>query len=417
MDLVNKYVQHVLKILGEKQATAEKIAQLDKLSETLGLTAHDLAYLEREFEEGIRRGEGYMRYKQWDKAITELEQAVLLKPLHTEAIYQTALAYTQKYQDSRKEEDRQKALYYADRALQTDAGKEEALAIIAKLDGKWIKWKSWALRHMAWLICAIALVICGGLMWWLMPSDKEILKQEIEDNQKQNVPIELDNELQALGANIALEASFVRAGKEGLAYHLRAHLYSTKTEFSQIDWQLEVYDRAGKLLKTQEIQGLEEQQFELRPQDYLPIVGQVQLFQTARVGKARIANKKIVHQEKPSIYEPSKTLPLKNDEKIAKLGLEVAERYQTIKPAPDYFEHTLCLAYRHHSAKPLQNWRVELQWQDKQDRLIHTETITLIQPQEPLLKTEKWRSQTFQFKIPLKQKDFSRYQILVLKAE
>lgn len=418
MDLVAKYVEQVLKILREKQAVSEQIAQLDKLSETLGLTAHDLAYLEKQFEDGLKRGEGYLRYKQWDKATEELEQAVLLKPLHTEAIYKTALAYSQKYAESRREEDRQKALDYAERCLQTDAEKDEALALVGKLRSKWVLWKSWAYRHAIWIAIGSITLLIALIVWFLIPSEREILEKEQLYAQKQNIPIELDKKMTDLGVKLDIEASFARIETGGLAYHLRAHLYSKVAEISQLELALELYDGAGKLLKTQDLKLIEEQHFEARPADYVPIAMLLQIPEMRLyVGKARLVTKKIVHQHSPKTYEPAKIIALKNEEKIAKLGLEMQERYQTLKPAPDEFEHILCLAYRHHNSKPLRSWSIEIQWIDKQDRLIHTEIRKLITPDEPLLKAEKWRTQTAHFSIPIKHKDFSRYQILVLQVE
>lgn len=418
MDIVAKYVAQVLNILREKQAVAEQIAQLDKLSETLGLTEYDLAYLEKQFEDGLKRGQGYLRYKQWDKAIAELEQVILLKPLHTEGLYQLAHAYKHLYRKTSHEEHRKKALYYAERCLQTDAGKEEAIAIVGELQNRWLVWKSWIRRNSLWIFL-LALTLTAGVGYWLLlPSEKEIVQQNQLYAQKQEIPLELDAKLAESGIQFDKETSFARMEQASLAYHLRGHCWHETDEYTHLELELQVFDKAGKLLKTQELNLLDEQAFELRPQDYLPVSALLQLpKQNTIIGKARLVGKKTAHQKPENPYETSKTLALKNNEQIAEKGLEIVERYQTIKPSPDTFEHTICLAYRHHSAKPLRSWRIELQWQDRQDRLIHTETWTLVAPQEPLLQKQKWRTQTFHTKVPLKQKDFSRYQVLILSVD
>jgi hypothetical protein len=418
VDIVAKYVAQVLTILREKQAVAEQIAQLDKLSETLGLTEYDLAYLEKQFEDGLRRGQGYIRYKQWGKAIYELEQVILLKPLHTEGLYQIANAYKHQYRKTSHEADRKKALYYAERCLQTDAGKEEALALVGELQNRWLKWQSWTKRNSLWIFLIFLVLMAGVGYWYLLPSEKEIVQQNQLYAQKQEISLELDAKLAESGIHFDKETSFARMEQASLAYHLRGHCWHETDEYTHFEVELQLLDKAGKLLKTQDLLLLDEQAFELRPKDNLPLSALLQLpKQNVQIGKARLVGKKIAHQKPENPYETSKTLALKNNEQIAEKGLEIVERYQTIKPSPDTFEHTICLAYRHHSAKPIRSWRIELQWQDRQERLIHTETWTLVAPQEPLLKTQKWRTQTFHTKVPLKQKDFGRYQVLILSVD
>jgi hypothetical protein len=421
MDLVAQYVEQVLKILREKQAVAEQVAQLDKLSETLGLTQYDLDYLERQFQEGLQRGEGYMRHKEWNKAINELEQSILLKPLHTDGLYKMALAYQNRYRQGRQEKDRLKALEYAERAVQTDAGKEEAIALIATLRKKNLLWKSWAIRHL-WLILLVFTLILGGLVYWItLPSEQEVVQQIQLYAQRQDIPIELDNMLLKAGFRLDKETSFARLEPTGLAYHLRGHLYSPTHEVGQMAVEVEIWSKSGKLLQKKEISLLSEDDFEARPEDYLPIATLLQIPQNQTIiGKARLVGKLKEHSRSENVYEKPKEILLKQEDTEANKaqGLEIVERYHTLKPAPDDFEHTLCLAYRHQQKnKPLRNWRVEIQWFDRQDRLVHTETITLLENQEPMLKADKWRAKTWRFQVPLKQKDFSRYQILVLRAE
>ncbi len=416
-DLVARYVQHVLGILHDKQATTEQIAQLDKLSETLGLTEYDLAYLDKQFVDAQKRGASYLRYKQWDKAIGELEQAILLKPLHTNGLYQIADAFRARYRQRKSEKDRQKALYYAERCLQTDADCEKAIALVSQLQNPLLLWRSWLYRHWVVGLILACLLLCGLTVWFMTPTQVQVVQQAYLYAQRQDIRLELDEKLTQIGVKIDKNASFARQEGTNIAYQLRGYLYHPTAEITHLEVTVKVFDGAGELLQSQNLTLWEEKSFELRPNDYLPIHALLQIANPViQISKAVISAVKINHNT-PDTYEKNQIIALKTDSYTSKLGLQIVERYQTIKPEADSFAHTICLAYQHAHTKPLRLWRIEIQWTDRQERLIHSETATLISPEEPFLKAEKWRNKTFSYNIPFKQKDFSRCQVLVLSAE
>jgi len=417
-DLIAKYAQQVLLILGEKQAVAEQIAQLDKLSEALGLTDYDLAYLDTQFEDAQKRGAGYLQYKQWQKAITELEQAILLKPLHTKGLHKVAEAYAGQYNQTKQEADRQNALYYATRCLQTAPEHTQAMRLISALQSSRLLWKSWFYRHWIWWIAMAFLLLCSVILWLSLPPQEARIKEAYTIAQQQEISLKLGDRLIGIGVQFDKEASFVRREGDMLTYRLRGYLHCPEKEITHWEARLELVDTQNKVLQSQAITLLDAEDFELRPTDNLPLHAVLQVHNlTANIAFARLRVVKLEEALPALPYEKEKVLALKNESYTANLGLYITERYQTVKPTADMFTHTLCLAYQHKHTHPLRVWRIEIQWIDKQDRLIHAETVSLLNADEPLLKANKCRNKTFHFKIPLQQKDFSRFQILVLSAE
>ncbi|NJO01532.1 MAG: hypothetical protein HC880_07450, partial [Bacteroidia bacterium] len=65
-------------------------------------------YIDRKFQDYLHRGQGYIRYKNWDRAINELQQAVNLKPLHLEALTELADTYRQRWHQVKAKYDHDK---------------------------------------------------------------------------------------------------------------------------------------------------------------------------------------------------------------------------------------------------------------------------------------------------------------------
>ncbi len=142
-DTIQAYIKQILKIQeqqkqGEGPLTKEEMTQM---AADLGMTEDDLAMIDRHFNDYLVRGKGYSKYEDWDSAIEELKQAVMLNPVHVEALFALANAYKHRWLLKRNKQDLNSAKSYGKRVLQINAGHDPALKLMSQLNTKTI-WTS-----------------------------------------------------------------------------------------------------------------------------------------------------------------------------------------------------------------------------------------------------------------------------------
>lgn len=135
-DTIQAYIQQILKIQ-EQQKQGEGILtkeEMTQMAADLGMTEDDLAMIERHFNDYLVRGKGYSKYEDWDSAIEELKQAVMLNPVHVEALYALANAYKHRWLLKRNKQDLNNAKNYARRVLQLNSSHDPALKLASQLN-------------------------------------------------------------------------------------------------------------------------------------------------------------------------------------------------------------------------------------------------------------------------------------------
>ncbi len=135
-DIIQAYIQQILKIQeqqkhGEGPLTKSEMTQM---AADLGMTEDDLAMIERHFNDYLVRGKGYSKYEDWDSAIEELSQAVMLNPAHVEALYALANAHKHRWLLKRNKEDLNNAKNYARRTLKINPAHDPALKLASQLN-------------------------------------------------------------------------------------------------------------------------------------------------------------------------------------------------------------------------------------------------------------------------------------------
>ena len=92
-NILRKYIESILKLQEENKNSPLSLDELNQLHQELGLSREDLNFIDKKFQDSFQRGLGFIRYQDWNRAIEELEQAIVLKPLHIEVLYRLAEAY------------------------------------------------------------------------------------------------------------------------------------------------------------------------------------------------------------------------------------------------------------------------------------------------------------------------------------
>jgi phage shock protein PspC (stress-responsive transcriptional regulator) len=130
--LMQAYIEQILKIQQEQKPL--NATELDKIAQELGIDDEEMEMIRKRFNDFLIRGEGYSRYEDWESAIEELEQAVMLNPLHTQALFGLANALKNRYLSRKNKDDLHLAKQYAKRVVVLDPSHEAAIKLISELN-------------------------------------------------------------------------------------------------------------------------------------------------------------------------------------------------------------------------------------------------------------------------------------------
>lgn len=132
--IVSQYIAKVMSIQESHQNRPLNAQDLELISEELNLSDEDIKAINAEFKGYLHRGIGFMKFKNWNAAVEELEQALSLKPYHYGALVSLSGAYEELFYKEKKGSHREKSLDLSRRCLQVDPTNEDALRIITHLD-------------------------------------------------------------------------------------------------------------------------------------------------------------------------------------------------------------------------------------------------------------------------------------------
>lgn len=133
-ELIQEYIKKVLRIQQEKKEMPLNASELQKVAEELGLSMEDMDYIKKKREDYVARGKGYSRYEDWDSAIDEFRQAVILSPNDVESLYGLANAYKNRWLLRHRKDDANLAKTYVKKALQINANHDPSFKLASELN-------------------------------------------------------------------------------------------------------------------------------------------------------------------------------------------------------------------------------------------------------------------------------------------
>jgi phage shock protein PspC (stress-responsive transcriptional regulator) len=133
-DMIQAYIQKVLRIQQEQKQRPLDEYEMQRIAEELGMSSDDFAFIQKKFKDYLARGQGYSRYEDWDSAIEEFEQAIVLNPSNVDVLYGLANAHKQRWMTRKDKEDFNKAKNYAKRALHIDPDHDASYKLTSELN-------------------------------------------------------------------------------------------------------------------------------------------------------------------------------------------------------------------------------------------------------------------------------------------
>lgn len=429
--LLEAYIEQVLKLQEEHRQIPLKVEELNRIASQLGLSASELDFIDQKFQDYFYRGKGYLRHQNWDKAIEEFSQAILIKPLHIDSLFGLAESHFFRWQATGKKADKEAALDYAERCLQTDARHEGAFLLIGRLNrnlplrrknAKVIRWT------ILGFISLCTMVLIALLVMMINPFGKkqgERISTERQENrvvsnlEDLNLKVSIFQEENARGLRLKTETSLLKSISEGYAYELTGAIITDKFEIERLVLQLELKDSLQKINTIELIPLWEESQPILQPGDAVPIkilIRDANLSPDLKEVTLKVY--KIKRYEVEGKIEPdTKISTTWTTVKPKSMDVEIGERMQVIHSEPELFTHKITLSYTNKGEKPIEKLQVQLRWLNKELELIHTANVDLLNLTDPLLPPRQRRLKQEQFTIPYKLSDYLTYEIEIMTIE
>ena len=130
-DNLKSYIEQALKIRQKQESVSEE--EMQKIALSLGLSQEDLAKVEDVFKATLLRGQGFMKFQDYENAMKEFEYATVLKPNNAEVLQGLAYCYTHIAVINEDKKIYQKAQETIKKALLIDPNHQQSYAISSEL--------------------------------------------------------------------------------------------------------------------------------------------------------------------------------------------------------------------------------------------------------------------------------------------
>lgn len=130
---LEKYIEKILQIQNSRFDKDLTDDELKHIASDMGMTETDWNEIEGIFKGHLTRAKGFINYQNWDDAIKEGEQAIILKPHQPDALYTLSYAYAKRWEKFKRPDDKEAAIKYANLCLHKDPSHNEATRLISIL--------------------------------------------------------------------------------------------------------------------------------------------------------------------------------------------------------------------------------------------------------------------------------------------
>ncbi|WP_281614068.1 hypothetical protein [Flammeovirga sp. SubArs3] len=131
-DHLSRFIEKIYEI---KESHNNVVTQADLKKTALEMGLSDLEWVRMQdlFSAHLARAIGYHKYKNWDDAIFEIDQALTINPFDAKALFLLSSSYANKYYEDEKKSDRDTAILYANKCLEVNPLDDKALQLLSSL--------------------------------------------------------------------------------------------------------------------------------------------------------------------------------------------------------------------------------------------------------------------------------------------
>lgn len=294
---LGKFIAAVEKVRREGAGRVDA-ATREEIARELGWSEEDLAAVKQRGEESLARGEGFLRHRAWEDAVSHLVDAEVLLPDDLRVLEALARAYEGLG-------DVEGMRHATDRCLALDPRHEPSFALRARLARRPSRAAEIGTRLLAViLLIAISIGVVIGVRWVRAP--RAAARGLCNGESYCERPIAV-----ATIPNLLVERPILRVSPRELRLELGGkvvHPEGETSELEQLVVEVRLFDEEGARLEARELIAQQEFAPPLRPGDTAPFYyGEAVPAETRRVELASLRRRAI---PAPTTYEAAKAVEL-----------------------------------------------------------------------------------------------------------
>ncbi len=441
MDNLEKYIQKILDIQNEEKDMPLSEIELKEIALEMGMSESDWEAIQETFNAHLTRGIGYLNYKNWDDAINELEQAIILNPNHLKVLSNLAIGYTKLWEETHNETDKEKAEYYAKKCLEINPSDDFSIRLISNLKVVQ-KYKQKAINKSS--LALLAIIILIGMLITIYslnskrskrtqqptpkpkvikPKQPEVM-EDILYTEGLGVPVRFIRDANAKGIKFEVESSDYNQYNDAYSYKLNADFTMEGIEVEKLKVKIELIDIDNKIIISDFEKVLDDYQpiaisGDVLPMDYLEYVKTEQF---PKFKEIHISINSITKEDAPATYEPAKKINIEWENKPANMDIEVRERSTGIAQGyildNELIRHEIVLEIKNVGNVSIKKLEFAIQYYNKKDELVDSKRAIICLSSAPKLKRGQTRVYGTSYGIKnLKLDDFNKYTLKVTDVQ
>lgn len=128
---IEAFIHKVLEIQKDKTEKPLSQQELRDIAQDLNITDEDWQHIEQIYQDHYKRGHAFLEHQNWEDALEEFKQAQAIKPSEPSILYDIASVYKGLWDEHKKKQDKQNAIFYARQCLNFQADHQGAVQLIS----------------------------------------------------------------------------------------------------------------------------------------------------------------------------------------------------------------------------------------------------------------------------------------------
>ena len=153
-----EYFEKIWEIQRKRQEKNVSEETLKEIALEAGMTESEWEEVQLEFNSYVRKGQGYLKHKNWSDALEEFEQAHQINAHSAEVLYGMAQAYQLKFKQKERIREAEKAVQFAEESLEVNPDNKAAYGFISGLKKQIQYLKRKRIRRIITLVILFLLV-------------------------------------------------------------------------------------------------------------------------------------------------------------------------------------------------------------------------------------------------------------------
>ena len=135
-DIVGDFIQKVSEIQNVKDNEDLSTADLKEIATEIGMSEDDWEDVQKAYGEHLERGSGFFSHNNYDDALSEYQQALMLHPDSMDTLFGLATAHEGRFLITGSRTDMEMAIKFASRCLHISPNHQGALELISNMKKK-----------------------------------------------------------------------------------------------------------------------------------------------------------------------------------------------------------------------------------------------------------------------------------------